>query len=74
MVLILITKLLSYFDLILVIFDVKGQVHGIEQVFADTFGSKGKKSLAVVMDSRPYRKGLCQGIEFHFDFSVKALC
>ncbi|KAL0663785.1 hypothetical protein Bca4012_100622 [Brassica carinata] len=46
----------------LVVFDVKGQVHGTEQVFVDTFGSK--KSLAMVMDSRPYSKGLCQGVEF----------
>ncbi|KAF8053160.1 hypothetical protein N665_1457s0004 [Sinapis alba] len=50
----------------LVVFDVKGQVHGTEQVFVDTFGSKDnkKKSLAMVMDSRPYSKGLCQGIEY----------
>ncbi|ESQ27815.1 hypothetical protein EUTSA_v10019056mg [Eutrema salsugineum] len=51
----------------LVVFDVKGQVHGTEQVFVDTFGSKynnKKKSLAMVMDSRPYSKGLCQGIEY----------
>lgn len=46
-------------------FDVKGQVHGTEQVFVDTFGSKDKKkSLAMVMDSRPYSKGLCEGIEY----------
>ncbi|CAN8235023.1 unnamed protein product [Cochlearia groenlandica] len=51
----------------LVLFDVKGQVHGTEQVFVDTFGDKDKnknKSLAMVMDSRPYSKGLCQGIEY----------
>ncbi|KAH0919332.1 hypothetical protein HID58_026992 [Brassica napus] len=46
----------------LVVFDVKGQVHGTEQVFVDTFG--GKKSLATVMDSRPYSKGICQGVEY----------
>lgn len=45
-------------------FDVKGEVHGTEQVFVDTFGGKDKKSLAMVMDSRPYSKGLCQGIEY----------
>jgi len=54
----------------LVVFDVKGQVHGTEQVFVDTFGGKGK-SLAMVMDSRPYSKGLCQGIE-HVLRSMKA--
>ncbi|KAL1216852.1 Peptidyl-prolyl cis-trans isomerase FKBP17-3 [Cardamine amara subsp. amara] len=48
----------------MVMFDVKGQVHGTEQVFVDTFGSKDKKSLAMVMDSRPYSKGLCEGIEY----------
>ncbi|VVA95180.1 unnamed protein product [Arabis nemorensis] len=50
----------------LVVFDVKGRVRGTEQVFVDTFGSKDKKkkSLAMVMDSRPYSKGLCQGIEY----------
>ncbi|XP_010416176.1 PREDICTED: peptidyl-prolyl cis-trans isomerase FKBP17-3, chloroplastic-like [Camelina sativa] len=49
----------------LVVFDVKGKVHGTEQVFVDTFGSKDKKkSLAMVMDSRPYSKGLCEGIEY----------
>ncbi|CAA7043157.1 unnamed protein product [Microthlaspi erraticum] len=47
----------------MVVFDVKGQVHGTEQVFLDTFGSK-KKSVSMVMDSRPYSKGLCQGIEY----------
>ncbi|XP_010471429.1 PREDICTED: peptidyl-prolyl cis-trans isomerase FKBP17-3, chloroplastic-like [Camelina sativa] len=49
----------------LVVFDVKGKVHGTEQVFVDTFGSKDKKkSLAMVMDSRPYSKGVCEGIEY----------
>uniref|UniRef100_A0A1J3G2A7 peptidylprolyl isomerase n=1 Tax=Noccaea caerulescens TaxID=107243 RepID=A0A1J3G2A7_NOCCA len=47
----------------MVVFDVKGQVHGTEQVFLDTFGSK-KKSASMVMDSRPYSKGLCQGVEY----------
>ncbi|KFK41811.1 hypothetical protein AALP_AA2G174600 [Arabis alpina] len=57
----------------LVVFDVKGQVHGTEQVFVNTFGNKDKKkkSLAMVMDSRPYSKGLCQGIE-HVLTSMKA--
>ncbi|CAG7893481.1 unnamed protein product [Brassica rapa] len=40
----------------LVVLDMKGLVHGTEQVFLDTFGSR--KSLAMVMDSRPYSKGL----------------
>lgn len=48
----------------MVMFDVKGQVHGTEQVFVNTFESKDNKSVAMVMDSRPYSKGLCEGIEY----------
>ena len=31
--------------------------------FIDTF-SEGKKPLALVMGSRPYTKGMCEGIEY----------
>ncbi|KAG7597450.1 FKBP-type peptidyl-prolyl cis-trans isomerase domain [Arabidopsis suecica] len=49
----------------LVVIDLKGQVQGTEQVFVDTFGSKGKKKpLALVVGSKPYSKGLCEGIDY----------
>lgn len=44
----------------LAVFDVKGHIHGTEQVFIDTFGSKDKKkkkSSAMLMDSKPCSKG-----------------
>lgn len=49
----------------LVVIDVKGSIQGSGQVFVDTFGADGKKKrpLALVMGSRPYSKGICEGIE-----------
>lgn len=45
--------------------DLKGQVQGTGQVFVDTFGSNDKKKpLALVVGSKPYTKGLCQGIDY----------
>ncbi|GFP87435.1 peptidyl-prolyl cis-trans isomerase fkbp17-2 chloroplastic [Phtheirospermum japonicum] len=47
----------------LVVINVKGSVkgkNGDDQVFVDTFG---KRALALVMGSRPYSKGICEGIE-----------
>ncbi|CAN4088805.1 unnamed protein product [Withania somnifera] len=50
----------------LVVIDVKGSIQGSGQVFVDTFGGDGKKKkpLALVMGSRPYSKGICEGIEY----------
>eukprot|EP00262_Sarcandra_glabra_P004202 TRINITY_DN1517_c1_g1_i1.p1 TRINITY_DN1517_c1_g1~~TRINITY_DN1517_c1_g1_i1.p1 ORF type:complete len:268 (-),score=56.83 TRINITY_DN1517_c1_g1_i1:178-909(-) len=47
----------------LVVLDLKGKVEGSEEVFVDTFGGE-KKPLALVMGSRPYTKGMCEGIEY----------
>ncbi|XP_059303400.1 peptidyl-prolyl cis-trans isomerase FKBP17-2, chloroplastic [Lycium ferocissimum] len=49
----------------LVVIDVKGSIQGSGQVFVDTFDSDGKKKkpLALFMGSRPYSKGICEGIE-----------
>ncbi|XP_012068446.1 peptidyl-prolyl cis-trans isomerase FKBP17-2, chloroplastic [Jatropha curcas] len=46
----------------LVVIDLKGKIEESGQVFVDTFGDK--KPLALVMGSRPYSKGICEGIEF----------
>ncbi|EEF29893.1 peptidyl-prolyl cis-trans isomerase FKBP17-2, chloroplastic [Ricinus communis] len=50
----------------LVVIDLKGRVEGSGQVFVDTFGGdmNKKKPLALVMGSRPYSKGMCEGIEY----------
>ncbi|XP_010537495.1 PREDICTED: peptidyl-prolyl cis-trans isomerase FKBP17-2, chloroplastic-like [Tarenaya hassleriana] len=48
----------------LVVIDLKGQVQGTGEVFLDTFESKDKKPLVLVMGSRPYTKGMCQGLEY----------
>ncbi|KAF8114306.1 hypothetical protein N665_0039s0070 [Sinapis alba] len=50
----------------LVVIELKGQVQGTEQVFVDTFGSKDnkRKPLALVVGSKPYSKGLCEGIDY----------
>ncbi|KAG7654706.1 FKBP-type peptidyl-prolyl cis-trans isomerase domain [Arabidopsis suecica] len=51
----------------LVVIDLKGQVQGTGQVFVDTFGTKDKKKmkpLALVVGSKPYSKGLCEGIDY----------
>ncbi|KAE8124830.1 hypothetical protein FH972_019678 [Carpinus fangiana] len=47
----------------LVVIDLKGKVEGSGEVFVDTFGGE-KKPLALVMGSRPYSKGVCEGIEY----------
>ncbi|XP_019167515.1 PREDICTED: peptidyl-prolyl cis-trans isomerase FKBP17-2, chloroplastic-like [Ipomoea nil] len=47
----------------LVVVDIKGSVEGSGEVFIDTFGGE-KKPLALVMGSRPYSKGICEGIEY----------
>ncbi|XP_028805390.1 peptidyl-prolyl cis-trans isomerase FKBP17-2, chloroplastic [Neltuma alba] len=46
----------------LVVIDIEGKVRESGQVFVETFG-KEKKPLALVMGSRPYSKGLCEGVE-----------
>ncbi|KAL6001480.1 hypothetical protein ACLOJK_007218 [Asimina triloba] len=51
----------------LVVIDLNGRVEGSGQAFVDTFGGDGgreKKPLALVMGSRPYSKGVCEGIEY----------
>ncbi|XP_042488169.1 peptidyl-prolyl cis-trans isomerase FKBP17-2, chloroplastic [Macadamia integrifolia] len=47
----------------LVVIDLKGAVEGTGEVFVDTFG-RDKKPLALVMGSRPYTRGMCEGIEY----------
>ncbi|KAK4799733.1 hypothetical protein SAY86_025098 [Trapa natans] len=47
----------------LVVIDLKGAVEGTGQVFVDTFQAD-KKPLALVMESRPYTRGVCEGIEY----------
>ncbi|PON49796.1 Peptidyl-prolyl cis-trans isomerase, FKBP-type [Trema orientale] len=47
----------------LVVIDLQGKVVGSGDVFVDTF-EKEKKPLALVMGSRPYSKGVCEGIEY----------
>ncbi|KAK3021477.1 hypothetical protein RJ639_047649 [Escallonia herrerae] len=47
----------------LVVIDLKGNVQGSSEEFVDTFG-RDKKPLAIVMGSRPYSKGLCEGIDY----------
>lgn len=47
----------------LVVIELKGKVEESGQVFVDTFGGD-KKPLALVMGSRPYSKGLCEGVEY----------
>ncbi|KAF4373579.1 hypothetical protein F8388_025273 [Cannabis sativa] len=46
----------------LVVIDLQGKVEGSGEVFVDTF-EKDKKPLALVLGSRPYSKGVCEGIE-----------
>ncbi|KAI3454925.1 hypothetical protein Pfo_011588 [Paulownia fortunei] len=48
----------------LVVINVKGSVQGSGQVFVDTFWGDKKKALALVMGSRPYSKGICEGVEY----------
>lgn len=47
----------------LVVIDLRGELEGSGQIFVDTFGGN-KKPLALVMGSRPYSKGMCEGIEY----------
>ena len=47
----------------LVVIDLQGKIEGTGEVFVDTF-EKGEKPLALVMGSRPYSKGVCEGIEY----------
>jgi FKBP-type peptidyl-prolyl cis-trans isomerase len=46
----------------LVVIDLQGRVAGGE-AFVDTFAD-GKRPLALVMGSRPYTRGMCEGIEY----------
>jgi FKBP-type peptidyl-prolyl cis-trans isomerase len=49
----------------LVVLDLKGKIiggSGSSETFVDTFAD-GNKSLALVMGSRPYTKGMCEGVE-----------
>ncbi|MED6156026.1 hypothetical protein PIB30_010954 [Stylosanthes scabra] len=46
----------------LVVIDITGKVQGSGEVFVDTI--ENKKPLALVMGSRPYSKGVCEGIEY----------
>ncbi|CAA6664899.1 unnamed protein product [Spirodela intermedia] len=46
----------------LVVVDLKGSVEGSGEVFVDTFGDGGKP-LALVLGSRPYTRGMCEGLE-----------
>lgn len=46
----------------LVVLDVKAKLQGSDEVLIDTFGGD-KKPLALVMGSRPYSKGICDGVE-----------
>ncbi|XP_042390706.1 peptidyl-prolyl cis-trans isomerase FKBP17-2, chloroplastic-like [Zingiber officinale] len=47
----------------LVVIDLQGKVVGAVEAFVDTFG-EGKRPLALVMGSRPYTKGMCEGVEY----------
>lgn len=47
----------------LVVIDLQGRVDGNGEAFVDTF-EEGKRPLALVMGSRPYTKGMCEGVEY----------
>lgn len=47
----------------LVVIDIMGKVESSGEVFVNTFEGD-KKPLALVMGSRPYSKGVCEGIEY----------
>ncbi|KAI8528619.1 hypothetical protein RHMOL_Rhmol12G0161900 [Rhododendron molle] len=48
----------------LVVIDLKGSIEGSTgKVFVDTFGGENR-SLALVMGSRPYTRGMCEGIDY----------
>ncbi|PIN23658.1 FKBP-type peptidyl-prolyl cis-trans isomerase [Handroanthus impetiginosus] len=45
--------------------NVRGSVLGSGQVFVDTFrGGKKNKAMGVVMGTRPYGEGICEGVEY----------
>ena len=46
----------------LVVLDVKAKLQDSDEVLIDTFGGD-RKPLALVMGSRPYSKGICDGVE-----------
>uniref|UniRef100_A0A1D1XGJ3 peptidylprolyl isomerase n=1 Tax=Anthurium amnicola TaxID=1678845 RepID=A0A1D1XGJ3_9ARAE len=46
----------------LVVIDLKGTVQGSGEAFVDTFAGGGKP-LALVLESRPYTRGMCEGVE-----------
>lgn len=53
----------------LVVIDLQGRVvgdngSGGSGVFVDTFGEEIKRPLALVMGSRPYTRGMCEGVEY----------
>ena len=47
----------------LVVIDITGKIESSGEVFVNTFEGD-KKPLALVMGSRPYSKGVCEGIEY----------
>ncbi|XP_031498177.1 peptidyl-prolyl cis-trans isomerase FKBP17-2, chloroplastic-like [Nymphaea colorata] len=47
----------------LVVIDLIGKVEGSGMVFVDTLDGT-RKSLALILGSRPYTKGMCEGIEY----------
>lgn len=47
----------------LVVINVKGKVEGSDEAFVDTFRDGGKP-LALVMGSRPYNRGICDGLDY----------
>lgn len=46
------------------VINVKGSVQGSGEVFVDTYGGEKRRALALVMGSRPYSKGICEGVEY----------
>ncbi|XP_051152770.1 peptidyl-prolyl cis-trans isomerase FKBP17-2, chloroplastic [Andrographis paniculata] len=49
----------------LVVMKLKGSVQGSGETFVDTFEEgERRRALALVMGSRPYSKGVCEGIEY----------
>ncbi|KAM7268822.1 hypothetical protein ACFE04_010988 [Oxalis oulophora] len=50
----------------LIVVNLKGQVEETGEVFVDTFNGETNKpkALALVMGSRPYSKGMCEGLEY----------
>lgn len=47
----------------LVVINLKGRVFNSGEVFVDTF-EEGERPLALVMGSRPYARGMCEGVEY----------